>query len=226
MELSKNSGTSKSSKSWMTILVPLGDPEIEKNISYGSWYPNMCLKPIQSHIIINLYIHIYIYWYNPNIDIVPIYILIYIYISSHLPTPATSHVAPPQAVEGGPAAFVHDGPRAPKACCGSHRKKRSAPLENHRSFMGYHHIITISSPYHQANWGFLWDFGWKMGVHGKNRNEKIQLDGWMEIYRWENDRTKWMILAIFDSWEEIWDCNWKLPSSIHNGKSYWEFKIS
>ena len=42
---------------------------------------------------------------------------------------------------------------------------------------------------------------------------------WMEIYRWENDRTKWVILTIFDSWEEIWDCNWKLPSSIHNGKS-------
>ena len=132
-------------------------------------------------------IYIYIYWYNPNIDIVPIYIyiLIYIYISSHLPNPATSHVAPPQAVEGGPAAFVHDGPRAPKACCGSHRKKRSAPLENHRSFMGYHHIITISS----SKLGIFVRFRVKNGSSwekSKWENTTGWLDGDLSLGKWSN----------------------------------------
>ena len=104
-------------------------------------------------------------------------IYIIIYISSHLPNPATSHVAPPQAVEGGPAAFVHDGPRAPKACCGSHRKKRSAPLENHRSFMGYHHIITISSS--------------KLGIFVRFRVKNRS--SW-EKSKWENT-TGWRFIA-------------------------------
>ena len=140
-----------------------------------------------------IYIYIYIYWYNPNIDIVPIYIyiyiLIYIYISSHLPNPATSHVAPPQAVEGGPAAFVHDGPRAPKACCGSHRKKTLRSIGKSSEFHGispyHHHIIKQTGDFCEISgekWEFMgkiemrkynWMAGWRF-IAGK----MIELNGW------------------------------------------------